>query len=142
MSAPAACLDECTHLGLLDSLRRRGFSVTSLQIVGPRGTNDEDVLDRATALGYVLITHNAGDFKVWHATFERQGRSHGGIICLPQTRPFKRLELRAAMMLDWIGTQPYASRLFIWGELQRLMERGFRLPDYAEAEVREALGRS
>lgn len=46
------------------------------------------------------------------------------------------------MMLDWLGTQPYASRLFEWGQLQQLLERGFCLPDYSEDEVREALGRN
>src|SRR5690349_5611016 len=135
MPAPSACLDECTHLGLVDALRSRGFIATSLQIVGPRGIDDQAVLERATALGCVLITHNAEDFKFWHATFEREGRAHGGIICLPQTRPFRRLELRAAMMLDWAGTQPYTSRLFLWGQLQRLLEGGFCIPGYTEEEV-------
>lgn len=141
MSAPAACLDECTHLDLVEALRHRGFSVTSLQIVGPRGASDDAVLMRATEIGCVLITHNVDDFKRWHATFEREGRAHGGIICLPQSRPFSRLELRVSMMLDWLGTRPYASRLFRWGELQRLLEGGFRLPGYSEDEVRDALGR-
>jgi len=142
MPAPAACLDECTHLDLVDALRQRGFSVTSLQIVGPRGADDEVVLARATQLGCVLITHNVGDFKSCHVAFERQGRAHGGIICLPQTRPFSRLELRAAMMLDWLGTQPHTSRNFLWGQLQQLLERGFRLPGDSEEEVEEALGRT
>jgi hypothetical protein len=142
MPAPAACLDECTHLDLVHALRRRGFSVTSLQLVGPRGAADDLVLERATALGCALITHNVTDFKRWHATFITQGRAHGGIICLPQTRPFRRLELRAAMLLDWVGTQPHASRLFLWGQLQRLLEQGFRLPGYTEGEIQEALGRT
>lgn len=46
------------------------------------------------------------------------------------------------MMLDWLGIQSYTSRLFEWGRLQQLLERGFRLPGYSEDEVREALGRS
>ena len=141
MPAPAACLDECTHLDLVDALRRRGFSVTSLQLVGPRGEADEVVLQRATDLGCALITHNVGDFKAWHATFQQQGRSHGGIICVPQTRPFSRLELRVAMMLDWVGTQPYTSQLFLWGQFQQLLERGFRLAGYTEDEAQEVLGR-
>lgn len=89
----------------------------------------------------MLITHNVRDFKAWHATFERQGRAHGGIIGLPQIRPFVRLELRAAMMLEWVGTQPYRSRLFVWGQLQRLLEQGFRLSGHTEEMVQAALGR-
>lgn len=45
-------------------------------------------------------------------------------------------------MLDWVGTQPYRSRLFVWGQLQHLLEQGFRLPGYTEDKVRAALGRS
>jgi hypothetical protein len=115
MPGPGAFLDECTHLELVDALRRRGFTATSLQVVGPRGAPDEVVLQRATELGYVLVTHNVNDFKIWHETYQRQGQAHGGIIGLPQTRPFPRLELRVAMMLDWLGTQPHTSRLFQWG---------------------------
>ena len=44
------------------------------------------------------------------------------------------------MMLDWIATQPHESRLFAWGHLQQLLERGFRLPGYSEDDVRDALG--
>ena len=100
------------------------------------------MLERASELGCVLITHNIGDFKAWHATFQRQGRAHGGIVGLPQTRPFPRLELRVAIMLDWLGTQQYASRLFLCGQLQQLLERGSRLSGYSEDDVREALGQS
>jgi transposase len=74
-------------------------------------------------------------------TFLRQGRSHGGIICLPQTRPFSRLELRAALILDWLADQPYGSQLFLSGDLQRLLERGLRFPSYGEEDIRHALGR-
>ncbi|TAK23795.1 MAG: hypothetical protein EPO26_08095 [Chloroflexota bacterium] len=137
---PSACLDECMHLGLIDALSARGFSVTSLQIVGPRGADDDTVLTRVTELGCLLITHNTDDFKIVHADFQRRGQPHGGIVCLPQARSFSRLELRAAMMLDWLAGQPYASRLFIWGDLQRLFERGLRLPGYTEPDVRHVLG--
>jgi hypothetical protein len=139
---PAACLDECTDLHLVDALRARGFDVVSLQLLAPRGLSDDAVLQRATELGRVLISHNTEDFRRLDAEFSRQGRSHGGIVCLPQLRgaPFRRLELRASMMLDWLGTQPYTSQLFTWGQLQRLFEGGFRLPGYAEEDVRDALG--
>lgn len=144
MSAPAACLDECTDLHLVGALGARGYDVTSLQLIGPLGIDDRSVLERATELGRVLITHNTEDFRRQDAAFRRQGRPHGGIICLPQSRggPFRRLELRAAMMLDWLSTQSYQSRLFSWGQLQDQLERGFRLPGYSEEGVRQALGQS
>lgn len=143
MPAPAACLDECTDLHLVEALQGRGYDVTSLQIIGPRGLDDSAVLARVTGLDRVLITHNADDFRRLDAEFRRDDRQHGGIIGVPQSRgaPFSRLELRVAMMLDWLGTQPYESRFFTWGRLQRNLEIGFRLPGYSEAEVQHALGR-
>ena len=144
MSVPAACLDECTDLHLMSALQARGYDVTSLQVIGPRGMDDGTVLRRTTGLGRILITHNAADFRRLDAEFRRQGRPHGGIICLPQSRlgPFSRLELRAAMMLDWVGMQPYASRFFRWGQLQQQLEGGFQLPSYGPEDVQHALGRS
>lgn len=142
MAAPAACLDECTDLDLVAALRARGYDVTSLQIVGPRGVDDRVVLERAVELGRALITHNVADFRAVDAAFRREGRTHHGILGLPQARggPFVRLELRAAMLLDWVGTQPDRFRLFIWGQLQQQLERGARLPGYGEDDVRQALG--
>jgi hypothetical protein len=137
-------LDECTELDLVEALTARGYDITSIQIVGPRGAADMLVLGPATTLGRVLVTHNVRDFQVADAAFRRQGRTHSGIIGLPQTRggPLRRLELRLTMMLDWVGTQPYESRLFKWGQLQPLLERRFRLPGYSEEEVSVAPGRS
>jgi hypothetical protein len=142
MAAPAACLDECMHIDLVEALWRRGFSVASMQIAGPRGVDDDAVLARATELGRVLVTHNVQHFTAVHAAFEQQGRAHGGIVCLPQTRPFWRIELRAAMMLDWLGTQPYASRLFVWDALQQQLGRGVWLQGYDGLEVLQAFGRA
>lgn len=133
-------LDEDVRLGLVAGLTERGFDVVSVHQVGPTGVEDGLVLDRAIKLGRVLITHNTDDFKAIHAAFLRHGRSHSGIICLPQRGTLRRRLVRASLMLDWVGTQPRLSQLFVWGHLQQLLERGFRLPDFSEDEVREALG--
>lgn len=132
------------NVRLVGALTARGYDVTSVQFVGPRGRDDGAVLARATELGRVLMTHNVEDFRDIDADFRSQGRPHAGIIGLPQLRgaPLRRLELRAAMMLDWVAGQPDRSRLFIWGELQQLLERGVQLPGYNQQEVREALGRA
>lgn len=143
MPAPPACLDECTELDLVEALATRGFDVVSIQIVGPRGASDDLVLERATQLGRVLVTHNIRDFRLVDEAFRRAGRPHGGIVGVPQARggPLSRVELRVAMMLDWLSTQEYESRLFGWGQLQQLLERGFRLPGYDAADTRHALAR-
>lgn len=142
MAAPAALLDECLDLALVDALTRRGFDVTSLLVVGPRGASDAHVLERAAGLGRVLITQNTDDFKLLHAVWLQQGKAHPGIIGVPQRGPLSRRALRAAMLLDWVGEQEHISRLFIWGDLQRLLQRGGRLPGYSDADVRYALGRT
>jgi len=138
----SALLDEDARPGLVSALTARGFDVVSVHVVGPRSAADTKVLDRAIELDRVLITHNADDFKMVHADFIRQGRAHPGIVCIPQRGSLIRRTLRAAMMLDWTANQPRASRLFVWGQLQQMLEQGFRLPGYNEDEVRQALGRS
>lgn len=140
--APAALLDECLDLALVRVLRQRGFDVVSLLTVGPRGVVDALVLARATELDRVLVTQNANDFKAVHTASIQQGRPHPAIVCLPQRGPLHRRALRTAMLLDWIGTQQYASRFFVWGELQHLLAHGYRLPGYTDEEVQQVLGRA
>lgn len=113
MPAPAALLDECPDLALVGALRARGFDVVSLLVVGPRGVNDASVLERAAELGRVLVTQNTVDFKKRHAEWQQQGRMRPGIVCVPQTGEIGRRAVRIAMLLDWIATQPHASRLFV-----------------------------
>ncbi len=140
MPAPPALLDEDIRLGLVEGLSARGFDVVSVLPVGPRGAEDALVLEHASALGRVLVTHNTADFKSVHSDFLRHGRAHRGILCVPQRGSPALRTLRAAMLLDWIADQPQRSSLFVWGQLQQLLERGFRLPGYTEEEVRQVLG--
>jgi hypothetical protein len=142
MPAPAALLDECMDLELVGSLRARGFTVESAQLSGLRATDDEVVLDHAARRGWVLITHNERHFRRQHHRRLQQGGSHSGIVCVSQVGPIERLTVRVAMLLDWVGDQEHSSRFFIWGQLQRLLERGLRPPGYTEDEVRLALGRA
>ena len=45
------------------------------------------------------------------------------------------------MMLDWIATLPtHHSRLFKWAQLQHLLDQGYRIAGYSEAEIRLASG--
>ena len=90
----------------------------------------------------MLISHNESDFRNLANDYRRRGLSHGGIIILPEHSPIERLTVRAAMMLDWLGTVPdHRSRLIKWGHLQELLEQGYRLPGYDAGEVRLALAR-
>lgn len=142
MPVPSTYLDENVDVELADYLERRGCSVTTAQAARTAGLDDEGQLAHAAARGLVLISHNQRHFRRWHAIFQQHGRSHAGIILIPQS-PLRRLEVRAAMMLDWIATFPdHRSRLFRWHDLQYQLTRGYRLPGYSEEEVRIALGQS
>lgn len=113
MPAPPALLDEDTSRALDRELRRRGFDVVSVHQVGPKNVDDALVLERAIALGRVVITHNTDDYRALQAAYERDGRQHPGIVCIPQVGPLARRALRAAMMLDWIADQPRGARLVV-----------------------------
>jgi hypothetical protein len=46
------------------------------------------------------------------------------------------------MLVDWLATfDDPRSQLVRWARLQELLITGFRLPEYSEEEVRQALGR-
>ena len=105
--------------------------------------SDEAQLRYASSREWVIISYDYFDYERRHAEAVRQERPHGGIILLPGHGPLERKVIRAAMMLDWLGTLPdYRLQLFKWGDLQSLLTRGFRLPGYPQADVRLALGHS
>ena len=141
MAAPPVYLDECVDVALADALRRRGFIVTIARDHGPVGAGDEEQILYATSRGWIILSHNARHFRRWHRAFVETGRSHDGMILIPETGPVSRLALRAAMMLDWIATLgDHRGRLFRWGDLQYQLTQGYRLPGYDEADARLALG--
>jgi hypothetical protein len=141
MPAPPAFLDECVDLELVEALRSRGYALSSAQLSGLRGRPDDELLAYAAQRDLVLITHNERHFRREHRQMLEAGGSHGGIVCLPQTGPSERLTLRAAMMLEWLGTQESRSGFFVWGRLQQEIERGLRLPGFDEADLEYALAR-
>lgn len=72
---------------------------------GMRGHSDEAHLAFATCAGLVLVTANRGDFLRLHSAWMAQGRSHGGIIILPQQRfspgeVIRRLRLLLSSLSD------------------------------------------
>jgi hypothetical protein len=139
---PTGYLDECVDVGLVQTLLQRGHIVLAARDAGPTGVDDDEQIEYAAARGWVIVTHNARHFVRWNHRFRQQGRLHGGIVVIPETGPLDRLTIRAAMMLDWIAQQEYRSCLFRWGDLQKLLVQGFRVPGYTEDEVRRAIGRA
>ena len=142
MVAPAAYLDECVDRRLADGLRRRGFNAWSAHERGLLGASDEEHLAFTTAHNLVILTHDRSDFYRLHVRSQAESRPHSGIILIGFS-DLPRLTVRAAMLLDWIATFPdHRSRLFQWGHLQDLLDRGPRLPGYTSADLRLARGRS
>ena len=135
-------LDECVDHRLLDYLRQRGFTVTSVHLEGTRGYDDEAQLAFATQRGWVLLTTNSDEFVRRHRAWRRRGQEHAGLVTLPQSG-FPRLALRAAIMLDWIATTyvPGPAPLWRWTDCQQWLNRGGHLAGYSVSEVDFAVGR-
>ncbi len=141
MAAPPVYLDECVDRLVEEALRERGFDVLTALEVGRGEDSDEAQLAFATSLGRVLLSYNRADFRRLHATYLRTGCEHGGIILIPQAPPIGRRQLRAALLLDWLGTlHDHRMCLFHWNDLQQFLLGGFRLAGYTEDEIATAVG--
>jgi hypothetical protein len=142
MPSPSVYLDECIDIELAEALNERGFIAVTTLAAGMLGATDREQLIHASARDLLLVTHNRRHFRRLHYEFREEGRGHAGIILLSRTTPLTRLIVRVAMLLDWIATMDdYHNRLFSWGELQDLFDRGYRLPGYGEEDIRHAIGR-
>ena len=140
MPAPFLYLDECVDSLLVAQLEQRGFTATSVQDQAQASVKDEEVLAYAVQRGGAVLTHNKRHFQRLHREYEQRGHVHHGILIVPQS-PLPRVEIRAAMLVHWIATQPQPpSPLFLWNDLQYGLTRGLRLPGFTEAEVRPAIG--
>jgi hypothetical protein len=66
-----------------EGLRRCGIDVLTSQEDGTRRATDEQLLQRATALGRILVTHDE-DFLVLAAAWQATGWEFSGIVFAPQ----------------------------------------------------------
>jgi hypothetical protein len=104
--------------------------------------DDEAQLTFATAHGWTSLSHNERDFRRLHHAFQARGLAPGSIVVVTRRSSFAQLELRAAMLIDWIGSLgAHRSRYFKWGMLQALLEISGQFTGYREDEVQLALGR-
>jgi hypothetical protein len=132
-------LDECVNVDVVDPVRNRGVSITTASEQRTLGFDDESQLLFATRRGFILVTHNQRHFYRLHAEFLSQGRSHAGIILIPQVSP-ALLALRIPMLVAWIDAwATVENQLVRWHDLQVELIRGLRLFGFTEIEVRQAL---
>jgi Domain of unknown function (DUF5615) len=133
-----AYLDECVDYQLVEALRKRGFLVTAVFDENTQGLTDDEQLEYAAKRDWVLITHNDKHFG--HERQRNQPRAR--ILVIPARPPFRRLEIRAAMLLTWLSTLDARSGRFKWGQLQELLEKGYCPPGFSPADVQYVLARS
>ena len=84
---------------IVQSLRVRGFDVLTAQEAGMVGRPDADHLAFATGQRRVLCTFNIGDFWALHSEYLLAGRSHAGIVLMPQQRYTIGEQLRRLLRL-------------------------------------------
>lgn len=77
--------DASEHAVIL-GLRARGVDLLSTAEANRLGTSDADQLGFAAAEGRAIYTFNARDFARLHREYLEQGRSHAGIIVIPEQR--------------------------------------------------------
>ncbi|HLH25955.1 MAG TPA: DUF5615 family PIN-like protein [Chloroflexota bacterium] len=144
MAAPPVYIDDCVDYQLVAYLQARGFSATHVLDQGMRGADDDTQLGFATRQGWALLTTNSREFNRRHAAWRQQGRTHAGLLTLPQ-KAFPLLRLRGAMMLDWIALESaYASQsmLWRWVDCQNWLLGAGHLPGHTLSEVRFAYGQA
>jgi len=85
----ALYMDENVNGAITRALRRRSVDVLTAQGDIPRGTPDDLVLARATALGRVLFSQDE-DLLREGALRQRTGTPFAGVIFAPQSLPVAR----------------------------------------------------
>ena len=79
----------------MQALRRREMDVLTTAEAGNNGLLDPEQLAFAAGAGRVLYTFNVGDYAQLHA----EGRTHAGLILVPQQRAEIGVQLRALLSL-------------------------------------------
>ncbi len=75
MAALRFYLDENVQVAVGEQLRLRGIEAVSVRDLAALGESDQSHLARATALGYVLCTHDTD-----YVRLASEGAQHAGII--------------------------------------------------------------
>ncbi len=78
--------EDSMEQALARALRARGLDILTAHEAGMIERADADHLAFATGMGRVLCTFNVGDFWALHSDCLTSGRSHAGLILMPQQR--------------------------------------------------------
>jgi hypothetical protein len=104
---------------LVRALRSRGIDVITALDVGMIERPDADHLVYASSQGRVLCSSNTGDFYRLHTELLATGKSHAGIILIPQQRYAVGDQMRRILKLIAVRTaadmQDRVEFLSAWG---------------------------
>lgn len=78
--------EDAMSRSLVNGLQIRGADVTTVVEQGREGLEDAQQLEFSTLHGRVLYTSNTRDFYQLHREYLSQGKTHAGIIFVPQQR--------------------------------------------------------
>lgn len=143
MTLPVIYFDECADHRALPYLISRGIIVETAPDQQTLSYADDPQLMYASERACVLLTTNWRHFHTLHRLWQDMGRSHGGIILVPQDdiSP-QRFAIRCAMRITWAGTDTNGTinRLYRWADLQVLLQQGYMPVGFTEHDVRVVLG--
>ena len=91
--------EDAMSRALARGLRARGIDVTTVGEEGRKGLEDDEQLAHAASQGLVLYTFNISHFYRLHGEYMSQGKSHAGIIFVPQQRYGIGEQLRRLLVL-------------------------------------------
>src|SRR2546425_9851675 len=91
--------EDSMEQALARALRARGLDILTAHEAGMVERADADHLAFATRMGRVLCTFNVGDFWTLHSHCLTSGRSHAGMILMPQQRYGLREQARRLLPL-------------------------------------------
>lgn len=77
--------DACEH-AVIQGLRNQNIDILTTITANQCGTDDPGQLAFAASIGRALYTFNAGDFARLHNQYLAQGKTHAGIIIIPDQR--------------------------------------------------------
>jgi len=140
---PAVYFDECADHRAIPYLKSRGIVIAPAPAQEMLSFDDDPQLTFAADRGWILLTTNRRHFYALHQTWQSTGRSHTGIILVPQDDAVpERFAVRCALMIAWARAEPMGTinRLFRWTDIQNEMQRGRAPGESTAREVQIALG--
>jgi len=106
----AVYMDVHVPAAVTEGLRRTLLDVRTAQGDAAGLLSDEELLMRATALGFILLTQDA-DFLEITARWQQQGIPFSGVLFAPQGTPIGRMIEDAELCLAGLAADEFRNRL-------------------------------